>query len=367
MVWQRIRIALFVCTVLAVSASTAFAQEEGGKDKDKDKKEPEVLKTPPVEQPHPGGIIGGGGGGCGAPCGTRTIYVTECVPETYTARRIVYRSECRTENYTAYRCETVPEVRERTVCVTRRVPVVRTECRRVCVTVPVCEERTVMKQTWTYQNVTTMQCRTVDRGHWECREVFCARKAMHNWFNGLGRGHGHRGGDDCCNPCPQECQAPPTRTVKVWVPCRVTEQVPVTCCKKVSVCTPCTVRVTVNRTEWREQQVQVCTYQCVTENRVERYTVCTTRQVPYQACRTVRVCVPCEETYTACRMVSRTVARQVADTSCCSSPCNPCCESGGRGHGLFNRGGHGGGGWFNRGGHGGGHGGGYATSGGCCN
>ena len=105
MVWQRIRIALFVCTVLAVSASTAFAQEEGGKDKDKDKdkKEAEVLKTPPVEQPHPGGIIGGGGGGCGAPCGTRTIYVTECVPETYTARRTVYRSECRQETYTAYR------------------------------------------------------------------------------------------------------------------------------------------------------------------------------------------------------------------------------------------------------------------------
>jgi hypothetical protein len=318
----------------------------------------------------PGGPVTSGpvGGGCGAPCGTRTVYVTECVPEYYTATRTVYRTECRTENYTYFKCVTVPECRERTVCCTRRVPCMQTVTKRVCVTVPVCEERTVMKPCWSYQNVTTYQCRTVDRGHWECREVPCRQGLFggHGGGGGLFGGHGHRNrGGDCCEPCPP-CP-PPTRTVKVWVPCRVTEQVPVTCCKKVCTMVPTTCRVTVNRTEWREQTCQVCTYQCVTENRVEKYTVCVTRQIPCQGTRTVRVCVPCQETYQACRMVSRCVARQIADT-CCSSPCNDCCPTdccgSGRGHGLF--GGKFGGLFGGRGGRGGhGHGGGYGGGCGC--
>src|SRR5262245_5631628 len=115
MVWQRIRIALFVCTVLAVSASTAFAQEDKDKKGEDKDKQPEKIGQPvdkgPLPPPHhPNGGPGGpGGDGCGNPCGgTRTIWVTECVPETYQARRTVYRTECRTENYTAYRCERVP-------------------------------------------------------------------------------------------------------------------------------------------------------------------------------------------------------------------------------------------------------------------
>ncbi len=379
MVWQRIRIAVLVCTVLALSTSAALAQDEEKGDK---KAQAEKLQPPTEKVPiqpggpamgGPGGPIvsgpggGGCGGGCGAPCGTRTVYVTECVPETYTATRTVYRTECRTENFTYMKCVPVQECRERTVCCTRRVPVMKTVCKKVCVTVPVCETRTVMKPCYSYQNVTTMKCRTVDRGHYECREVFSCCKAIGQFCGGLFSGGHHNRGGDCCNPCPPCPPPPPTRTVKVWVPCMVTEQCPVTCCKKICTMVPSTCTVTVNRTEWREQTCQVCTYQCVTENRVEKYTVCVMKQVPCQGCRTVRVCVPCQETYTACRMVSRTVCRQVADTCCspCNDCCNPCCTTTGRKHkfgGLFG----GTGGLF-----GGGHGRGQSyqsyQSGGCCN
>jgi len=361
MVWQRIRIALLVCTVLAISASSALAQDDKVEQKKvTDKVQDKVQDKVPVEKiaPPTEKVVVPPITSAPTGCCTRTVYVTECVPETYTATRTVYRSECRTEAYTYYRCETFPEVRERTVCCTRRIPVMKTECRKVCVTVPVCEERTVMKPCYTYQNETTYKCRTCDRGHYECREVYSHRKAFSNWFGGLGKRHGHQS-NDCCNPCPQQCcEAPCTKTVKVWVPCMVTEQVPVTCCKKVCTMVPTVCKVTCNRTEWRDQTFQVCTYQCVTESRVEKYTVCCTRKVACQGTRQVRVCVPCQETYTACRMVSRTVARQVADTTCCCNPCDPCCTT--SSGGLFSRFG----GLFNRGSHG--H---HQTSGcgGCCN
>jgi hypothetical protein len=53
--------------------------------------------------------------GCCSPA-TRTICVTECVPETYQVKRITHKTEQRVEKYTAYKCETVQEQRERTVC-----------------------------------------------------------------------------------------------------------------------------------------------------------------------------------------------------------------------------------------------------------
>src|SRR5436305_10037981 len=49
--------------------------------------------------------------GCCCPA-TRTICVTECVPETYQVKKISYKTEQRIEKYTAYKCETVQEVRE---------------------------------------------------------------------------------------------------------------------------------------------------------------------------------------------------------------------------------------------------------------
>ena len=74
----------------------------------------------------------------------RTVLVTECVPETYQARRVSYRAETRVEKYTAHRCQLVPEVRDQVVTTYKHVPEVRTVVRRVCVNVPTVEERTVI-------------------------------------------------------------------------------------------------------------------------------------------------------------------------------------------------------------------------------
>jgi len=270
--------------------------------------------------------------------------VTECVPETYTAKRIVYTPQTRVEHYTAYRCESVPVVREHTVTVYNRVPVTEVQVRRVCVNVPAVEERTVMRPCWTTQTVTEMRCRWVDRGHYECREVYSHRAAMHNRLH-KARRHGHHG--DCCEPCPEPCP-PPTKTVKVWVPCKVQEQYPVTTCRRVCTMVPTVVRVNVCRQVWREERVNVCSWRCVPEQRVCRTTVMTTRTVPYQATRTVTVCVPTEQLVTCTRLVSRTVTRQVPVSPCEESCVTVCCNGGkhgargrhfrGRGHGHRNGG-----------------------------
>jgi len=264
---------------------------------------------------------------CGNPCGSsattapcyRTITCTEWVRETYQVKRCSYRMECRTEVYDTFRCECVPECRERTVCCVRKVPVVREECRKVCHKVTVYEERMVQKTCYKYVQETCCRKELVRLGHWECREV---QPLCGGLFSG---GHGHKGNgcNDCCN---DSCR--PTRTRKVWVHCPEYRECPYTVCKKVcyTVCVPC--KVPVCRTEWREERVKVCTYQCVTENRVEKCTVYVTRRVPCKATRTVRVCVPCEEMVTCCRMVPRTVTRQVADTTCDTGCQTSCCSSG---------------------------------------
>jgi hypothetical protein len=267
----------------------------------------------------------------------KTITVTECVPENYTTTRTAYKYECKTEAYTAYKTECVPEVRTRVCTVYKRVPVMREECVNVCVKVPCVEERTVCKKEWHTETYTKMVCKTVDRGHYECKEVEDRWATLCSRVKHSCRRH------DCCEPCCEPCTV--MKTVKCWVPCKVTEQCPVTCCKRVCVEVPCKVQVTVCKTEMRQEKRQVCTYQCVPEQKTETYTVNISRCVPYQATRTVRVCVPYQETVTCTRMVARQVTRQV--------PCEPaptCCETsccgGGHGHraaGLFFRGrGHGG-------------------------
>jgi len=292
MVWQPVRIALLFGAVAAVAVSSARAD----------------CCTP-------------------APCAPtmKTIQVTECVPETYTTTRTAYRVECKQEAYTAYKTQCVPETRTRVCTVYKHVPEVRTEVRNVCVQVPVVEERTVMQRHWENQTVTTMVCKTVDRGHWECKEVPCYRKQLANWLHTCCHRH------DCCDAC-EPCCPPATRTVKCWVPCKVTEQCPVTTCKKVCVEVPCKVKVTVCKTVVHQEKFQVCCYKCVPEQRTETYTVNISRCVPFQATRTVRVCVPFQETVTCTRMVARTVSRQVpvecAPAPCChSTPCSPCCNS----------------------------------------
>jgi hypothetical protein len=202
----------------------------------------------------------------------------------------------------------------------KKIPVVKTETRKVCRTITVCEDRCVMKKC--YQTVQETHCRKhcVRLGHWECRES-CG--------HGLFGGHGHNSCDPCCAPAP--------RTHRVWVHCPEYEERPYTVCRRVCVEVPTTVKVNVCKQVWEDVTCQVCTYQCVTEQRVEKYTCMVTRQVPCQTTRTVRVCVPYQETVTCCRMVVREKQVQVpvCQPSCCESTC---CES--RRHGLF-RGGHG--------------------------
>lgn len=293
MVRQSVRLALLVGTVAAwASASPARASDHHGSS------------------------------GCCAPS-TKTICVTECVPETYTAKRTVYRQEQRVEKYTAYKCETVQEQRERTVTCYKTVTEWVDQVRKVSVQVPVCEERTVMKPHYTYVNETKYITKCVDRGHYECREVYSHWKALSNSLHGLCASH------DPCNPCCTPCPPSNCVTRKVWVPCMVQEQCPVTCCRKVCEMRAEVVKVNTCRTECRDVVTKVCVTKCIPETRVEKYTVCKTISVPYEATRTVCVCVPCEETYTATRYVSRQVMREV--------PCQPACSTSccGSGHSLF--------------------------------
>ncbi len=272
---------------------------------------------------------------CAPACGptTRTIQVTECVPETYTAKRTVYKVECRTEVVEGFRCETVPVQKERTVVCVKRVPVMKEEVRKVCHTVTVCEEREVCKKVWRNVEETVNRKHLVSLGHWECRES-CGL-----FSGGLFGGHGHgccgnSCGHSCGNACGDSCGNSCVRTHRVWVYCPQYECCPTKVCRRVCVEEKCKVKVPVCRTEWREEKVKVCSYQCVTENRVEKYTCCETRKVPCKVERTVRVCVPHEENVTCTRMVRRTVCREVpsapaanaCNTTCNSSCCDSCCR-----------------------------------------
>jgi hypothetical protein len=263
---------------------------------------------------------------CSAPCAptTRTIRVTECVPEQYTVKRTVYKVECRQETVDGFRCETVQVQKERQVTHVRHVPTWKEEVRKVCHKVTVCEDREVCKKVWKTCEETVMKKRLKCLGHWECREV---------GGHGLFGGH-NRGCNDPCDPCANNACP---RTRNVWVYCPQYECCPVKVCKKVCVEEKCIVKVPVCKTEWREEKVKVCHVECVREQKTEKYTVCETRQVPCKITRTVRHCVPHEETVTCTRMVRRCVEREV--------PCAPACEDscrrsfGDRLHSLRNNGG----------------------------
>jgi hypothetical protein len=247
-----------------------------------------------------------GDGPCDAPCAPpmRTVCVTEWVPENYVTTRTVYRTECVQEKYTAYRTECVPQTRTRTCVVNRVVPEVREVVRTVCVAVPTVETRTVCKPVVTCKPVTTVTRKCVDMGHYECREVPCRESFR-------ARRHRHHQGD-CCEPCP-----PPTKTVQVWVPCKVWVEVP--CTRMVRTCemVPTTVQVTVCKMVPKQEVVKVCSYRCVAEQKVETYTVLVTRCVPFEATRTVARSVSVQEQVTCCRMVARTVQKQVPVETCC--------------------------------------------------
>ena len=238
---------------------------------------------------------------------TRTITVTECVPEQYQVKRTAYRTECRQETYDTFRCENVCEQRER-VC-TVRVPETKTVMRQVCSTVTCYEDRVTMKKCYEYQQQTCMVKKCVSKGHYECCQV-CKQPSC---FEKL------------CNPC----ACPHMVTKKKWVHCPEYQECPVTKCVKVCVEKPVCCKVKVCKQVVKEVPCQVFTYRC--EQKTEKYTVMVAHKVPCKATRTVQVCVPYEETVTCCRMVARQVQRQVADcpTTCCQTTCCPttCCPT----------------------------------------
>jgi hypothetical protein len=295
MVWQRLRLALLTGAVLAAASVSARAEDPA----------PPTAAAPAAD-----------------PCApaTQKVTVREWVPETYQCKRTVYKTECKQEEYTAYRCEIVPETRTRTCTVYKTVQEVRTVTRDVCVTVPVVEERTIMQTHVTCRPVTKIVKKCEDHGHYECREVPVG-PTLHERL----KKHCRR--KNCCE-CEPECVR--TKTVKVWVPCKVWVDVPVTCYERVCEQRPVVCKVTTCKTEIRKQNVQVTACKLVPETRTETYTVCVERQIPYTATRTVSVCGPHEDVVTATRMVCKLVEKEVAAATTCCNPCGsecatPCC------------------------------------------
>jgi hypothetical protein len=284
MMWQRSRIALLACGVLASLTVSVRADD------------------------------------CCAPSAPavqyRTVCVTEWVPEYYQATRTAWKSEVVPQTYTAYRTEMVPTQQTRTYLVSKCVPEVQTRTRIVCTPVTEVQPRTITRCVVNCVPVTTMCTRTVDRGHYECREVVepCAPAATScghgGRLGGLFRGRNH---GSCAAPCGDDCGPTyVTRTVRVWVPNCVTESYPVTRMQRQVSYVNETVNVTVCKMVPKEETYQVTVNKIVCEPRTETVTVNVCKMVPYEATRMVTRCVPVTENYTACRMVPRTVERQVA-------------------------------------------------------
>src|SRR5262249_21868727 len=228
-------------------------------------------------------------------------------------KRVTYKTEQRCEKYTAYKCETYTECCERTVTRNRRVTEWVDQCKTVCVRVPVCEERTVCRPCYRYVTETKMVTRCVDKGHWECREEYSHWKAFCNGLSGLCQRH-----NDCCDPCGQQgcgqqgcgqqgcgqqgcgqqqcCQQQCQNNCvqrRVWVPCMVQEQCPVTCCRKVCEMKTEVCKVTTYRTEQRQVNCKVCVVRCIPETCVVKENVCKTRQGPHEYTRNVCGGGPC--------------------------------------------------------------------------
>jgi hypothetical protein len=293
MVWQRVRFALLAAVVVAAAALPVRAEDD---------KKPEAVAAP-KDAAAP------------APCPTQytTICVKEWVPEQYTCTKTVYKTEQVTEKYTAYKTECVEETR--TVTCNKMVPETKTVQKTVTVCVPTEEERTTMKTSYVCKQVTTMQKKCVDKGHYECKEVPCGPSVGERLHKLC-----HRNSCEC--ECAPAC--PKTKTVKCWVPCPTIVEVP--CTKTVRECvqTPVTCKVTVMKPVQKTENCQVTTYKCVAETKTVKVQV--PKCVPYEATRTINKCVPTQETVTATRMVCKTVQKQVPVAP---APCEaaPCCGS----------------------------------------
>jgi len=247
---------------------------------------------------------------------TRTVTVTEYKPTSVEEVRTVYKTVCETEKYTAYRTECVSETRTRKVCCSKLVPTVEERTCTTYTSVPTVEERIITKRVAVCKPVTTYVTKTKDCGHYECREVPCGpsfSERLHKCF------HRH----DCCE-CACECECVRTKTVKVWVPNIVCDQVPCTRIEKTWECVTEKCNVTVCKLVPEVKKIQVTVCKCVTETKDETYTVMVPKCIPYEATRTVSRFVPTQEKVTVCKLVPYTVEKQVACGDCCET--TSCCR-----------------------------------------
>jgi hypothetical protein len=282
-----------------------------------------------------GSVFGGVGtaqGGCGlaaggcAPivCGRieyvekqQTILVPQWTTETRTVRVVEFRPEVCEKTITVLRREPYTETVTRAVTVktvTRTVakPIWRDVEQQVTVMVPYQEKRQGVRLVC--QQVPVQETRTIcrDRGQWEERavEVACAPAC---------------GG---CGPCGAADCAPRTiaRTVKVWVPNLVKEEVPVTVYRTQMVEQPFEYTVTLCRPETKSMTVRVCEYETEEQSLEVQYTVC----VPEQHMQTLEVtrvrCVPEQQTVQCTVQVPHVVEKQVQVPVCRMVPKTITCE-----------------------------------------
>lgn len=239
----------------------------------------------------------------------RTVTVTEYRPSTVEEMRTVYKTVLETEKYTAWKTECVAETRKHTVNYTKIVPTIEERTCTVYKSVPTVEERTITKKVAHCHPVTVMVTKTRDCGHYECREEICGpsfKDRLHKHF--------HK------NSCECECEPVRTKTVKVWVPNIVCEQVPCTRNETTWETVVEKVNVTVCKMVPEVQKTQVTVNKCVTEAKEESYTVMVPKQVSYEATRTISKCVPVQEKVSVCKLVAVTVEKQVPVEA-------PCCET----------------------------------------
>jgi hypothetical protein len=331
MIWQRVSVTLLTSSILAlvaVVASPAIRAE----DKPAEKKEAIPAPAPAVTSTVTPG-------GCGAPCEQTwtTIKVTEYQQTTVKEKRTVLKPTTVNETYTAWKTECVEEAQTRTITVNKMVPVTCNVTKTITKCVPTVETRCVTKCVPVCKTVTEMCTKTVDKGHWECKEeVSCPgffEKAKHKLF--------HHNDCECSEPCPT------VKTKKVWVACPTTECYPVTKTIRSHETITSTVQVTVNKQVCETVVCPVTTYKCVPECKTEVVKVLVPKQVSYQATRCVTKCVPVEEEFTVTKCIPVIVEKKVAvaapacNTCNTCSTCNECSTStslfGGRLSGLFSK------------------------------
>ncbi len=286
MVCQPVRIALLLGAITAVAVSPARAQSQ---------------PTPPPAAAAP----------------TRTIQVTEMVPEQCTKKVVTYQRVCKTEQYQACKWVCTTECRERTCCVVKYVPVMTTVQKKVCKTVTVNEKRIVNKTCYKNVSETVQQKRLVELGHWECKERPALLGSLFTHGGGCGTGCATGCNTGCATGCNTGCNTC-ARTVshKVWVYCPKYDCCPVQVCKRVCYTQPVEVCVPVCKRVEECVTCQVCTHKLVREQVTHKYNVPVLKKVAYTATRTVSCCQPVETTVNYTQMVPRCVTREV--------PCNTC-------------------------------------------